>query len=239
MRGRRPVLGGLLLAVGLAIAPILGLAPAARAQDPVDLGTTHLVDQAHVLTTGDRATVDSALSKLRTDHGIELFVVYVDRFTNPEDATDWANETAARNNLGESGYLLAVATDSRAYYLSGDDNGPVSAGQLDQIGRDDIEPRLNAGDWAGAAVAAANGLGDAVSGGGGGSGFIWFIVAGVVVVGLILVLLLLRSRRRRALVAAAGSRPEVPEGAIPGPAVVADSSEAPERRPKRKEEEHG
>ena len=238
MRGRRPVLGGLLLAVGLAIAPILGFAPAAQAQDPLDLGATHLVDQAHVLTTGDRATLDSALSKLRTDHRIELFVVYVDRFTNPEDATDWANETAARNNLGESDYLLAVATVSRAYYLSGDDNGPVSAGQLDQIGRNDIEPRLNAGDWAGAAVAAANGLGDAVSGGGGGSGFIWFIVAGVVVVGLILVLLV-RSRRRRAVVAAAGSRPEVPEGAVPAPAVVADSSEAPERRPKRKEEEHG
>ena len=248
MRGRRPVLGGVLLAVGVAIAPILGLATAAQAQDPVDLGGSHVVDRAQVLTSGAKTTAESATAKLYSDHKVGLFVVYVDRFTNPEDATDWANETAARNDLGPSDYLLAVATDGKAYYLSGDDNGPVSADQLDQIERNSIEPRLRTGDWSGAAAAAANGLGDAASGGGGGSGFFWFFVIGVVVVGLV-VILLVRARGRRAVapagalqlhsaVEAADSREDVSAGAQHASAAEADDSEAPERRPKRKEEKH-
>lgn len=201
----RRVLTGLLLAAGLVAAPLVAAAPA-RAQDPVELGASHVDDVVGVLSPSEEKEVAAAAATLADDHQIDLFVVYVDRFTNPTDAADWANETAAQNNLGPNDYLLAVATDGRAYYLSGDDEGPVSASRLDSIEQDDIEPKLRAGDWAGAGVAAAQGLGDAV--GGGGSGFFWFFLIAVVVVGLV-IFLVVRSRRRKAA-------PGAPPAAAPG-----------------------
>jgi len=197
---RRRVLGGFLLTIGL----IFGTASMASAADPVDLGSGHVLDQAGVVTS-QVSTIEAATDKLYTDHKIDLFVVYVDRFTNPTDAADWANETAARNNLGPSDYLLAVATDGRAYYLSGDDAGPVSADQLTQIEQNDIEPKLRAGDWAGAATAAATGLGDAV-GGGGGASFFWIFIVAVIVIGVI-IFFVVRSRSRKKVAAGGPQTP--------------------------------
>jgi hypothetical protein len=196
--GVKAVLGGVLLAIGLIVGPATG----ALAQDPVDLGGGHVVDQAGVVG-GDKQTIEDAAAKLYKDHKIDLYVVYVDRFTNPADAADWANETASLNNLGPTDYLLAVATEGRAYYLSGDPSGPVSDDRLAQIETNDIEPQLKAGEWSGAAVAAANGLSDAVGGGGGASGFFWFFLIAIVVVGLI-VFFVVRSRSKKKV--AAGSQ---------------------------------
>lgn len=210
MRLRR-LLTGALLALGLIAGPTLLTASAASAQDPVDLGPNHVVDQAQVLSGSDESTITAAAKKLYDDHRIDLYVVYVDRFTDPTEAADWANETAARNGLGQRDYLLAVSTEGRTYYLSGDDNGPVSADQLDSIERNDIEPKLHDGDWAGAAVAAANGLGDAVGGGGGGAVFFWVFLIGVLIVGLV-VFLLVRSRGSRKKKAAAG--PTTPQSEL-------------------------
>jgi len=207
---RRRVRGGFLLAIGLVFGSALGTASMASAVDPVDLGSGHVVDQAGVVTS-QVSTIEAATDKLYTDHKIDLFVVYVDRFTNPTDAADWANETAAQNNLGPSDYLLAVATDGRAYYLSGDDAGPVSADQLTQIEQNDIEPKLRAGDWSGAAVAAATGLGDAVGGGGGGAGFFWVFIIAVVVIGVI-IFFVVRSRSRKRV--AAGGQPQTPQSEL-------------------------
>ncbi|WP_348787102.1 TPM domain-containing protein [Leifsonia sp. NPDC080035] len=193
--GVRRFVAGFLMTAGLLTGVVLGAAPAAMAADPVDLGSGHVLDQAGVLSPGDTEKIDDAAASLYSGHKIDLYVVYVDRFTNPADAADWANETAARNNLGPTDYLLAVATDGRAYYLSGDDSGPVSEDQLSQIERDDIEPKLHAGDWAGAAVAAADGLGNAVGGGGGGGVFFWVFLAGVIVIGIV-VFVLVRGRGR-------------------------------------------
>lgn len=213
MRLRRLLTGGL-MALGLAAATLLGIAAPAAAQDPVDLGSGHVVDQAGVLSSADEARIADAAKKLYDDHRIDLYVVYVDTFTDPTDAADWANDTAARNGLGQRDYLLAVSTQGRTYYLSGDDDGPVSADQLDSIEQNDIEPKLHAGDWAGAGVAAATGLGDAVGGGGGGGGgavFFWVFLAGVIVVGLA-VFLLVRTRSSRRKQAAAG--PATPQSEL-------------------------
>ncbi|WP_285113639.1 TPM domain-containing protein [Leifsonia sp. fls2-241-R2A-40a] len=209
MRLRR-LLTGALLALGLVAAPMAVAAPPAFAQDPVDLGPTHVVDQSQVLSGSDEAQITAAAKKLYDDHRIDLYVVYVDTFTNPTEAADWANETAARNGLGQRDYLLAVATQSRTYYLSGDDDGPVSAGQLDSIEQNDIEPKLHDNDWTGAAVAAANGLSDAAGGGGGGA-FFWVFLIGVVIVGVV-VFLLVRSRGRRKKQAATG--PATPQSEL-------------------------
>jgi len=210
MRVRRLLTRGL-LAVGLVIGALLGVAAPAAATDPVDLGPDHVVDQAGVLSGADKARITAAAKKLYDEHRIDLYVVYVDRFTDPVDAVDWANDTAARNGLGQRDYLLAVATDGRTYYLSGDDDGPVTADQLDRIEQNDIEPKLHAGDWAGAGVAAATGLSDAVGGGGAGAAFFWVFLVGVIVVGVV-VFVLVRSRRSRKKQAAAG--PATPQSEL-------------------------
>jgi hypothetical protein len=201
----RGFLGGVFLTIVLiAAAPM-----AASAQDPIELGGGHVVDQAGVVS-GDEKVIEDAAAALYRDHKIDLYVVYVDRFTNPSQAADWANQTAENNNLGPTDYLLAVATDGRAFYLSGDSSGPVSDDQLAQIENQDVEPQLKAGDWSGAAVAAANGLGDAVGGGGGGSGFFWFFLIAIVVVGAI-IFFVVRGRSKKK---AASTGPVTPQSEL-------------------------
>ncbi|WP_263298905.1 TPM domain-containing protein [Leifsonia poae] len=204
MRGAR-ILGGVLLAIGL----VAGTATVASAQSPVDLGSGHVVDQAGVVGTDGMKSIEKASKQLSRDHNIDLYVVYVDRFTNPTDAADWANQTAANNNLGPTQYLLAVATDGRAFYLSGDSEGPVSDTKLGQIETNDIAPKLKAGDWTGAALAAATGLGDA-TGGGGSGGLIWFIVIALVVIAAV-IFFLVRSRSKKK---AAAGRPTTPQSEL-------------------------
>ncbi|MFF1877767.1 TPM domain-containing protein [Leifsonia sp. NPDC058230] len=202
--GVKAVLGGVLLAIGV----VVGSATGAVAEDPVELGSAHVVDQAGVVG-GDEQKIEDAAAQLFQDHDVDLFVVYVDRFTNPASAADWANETAARNNLGPTDYLLAVATEGRAFYLSGDSSGPVSDDQLAQIETNDIEPKLKAGDWSGAAVAAADGLADATGGGGAGSGFFWFFLIAIVVVGLI-IFFVVRNRSKKKVAAGGQAGSQVP-----------------------------
>ena len=103
--------------------------------------------------------------------------------------------------------LFAVAVDDRAYHVSYDQDFPLNQQTTDTIAAKDVEPRLAADDWAGAAVGLADGL---RSGGGSGSGGL--VVAGVV--GLAVVgggaYLLVRRRRRR------------PAAPLPAPAPARD-----------------
>lgn len=108
--------------------------------------------------------MDDHLRTLSAESGVDLWVVYVDRFESPPDAEEWANDTANLNNLGPEQYLLAVATEGRSYYLSGDSAGPVSESDLLAIESELINPTISQEDWAGAATAAADGLRDAVAG---------------------------------------------------------------------------
>ncbi len=192
----RRVLTALLLALAVAVALLVLSAPAAIAQDPVDLGSGHVVDQAGVLSDADVDTIEAATAALKKNHQITLYVVFVDHFTDPGDAEDWANETAARNDLGPTDYLLAVETDGGAYYLSGDDSGPVSDQELTTIEQDQVAPRLRTQDWTPAALAAASGLGDAV-GGGPGPWFVWLVVVGLVAIAAVAFLLIRRQRSAR------------------------------------------
>jgi hypothetical protein len=197
----------------LSVALLTGLlattgALAASADEPVELGSTHVVDSAGVLG-GDTADIEAAAAELYDTEGIDLYVVYVDEFSNPTDAAEWANTTAENNNLGPTDYLLAVAVEGRSYYLSGDSAGPVSEDQLASIENERIEPQLRDDNWSAAAVAAAEGLGDAVGGGGGGFGvgpllvgLVVLVVIGLIVFGIV------RSRRKSpsTLPAGAGAR---------------------------------
>ena len=95
-----------------------GGALAASATDPVTLGASHVLDEADVLSASDEAAAEARLQQLSDETTVDLWVVYVDEFTNPADAEAWADQTATDNGLGANQYLLAVAVDSRQYFLS-------------------------------------------------------------------------------------------------------------------------
>ncbi|MDR7112771.1 putative membrane protein YgcG/predicted nucleic acid-binding Zn-ribbon protein [Microbacterium trichothecenolyticum] len=190
---------------------------AALATPPVTLGSSaeYVLDESGVLSSAQRSEAQSRLEQLKSDTGLDLWVVYVDEFTDPASAADWANQTADDNNLGVSQYLLAVATQGRAYYLSGDPGGPVSDEQLATIEQQQIQPALAQDDWLGAVDAAADGLTDAVGGSGaaatgsGGAGWLtWLLVIVVVGIGIVLLVMFLRRRKKGAVTAGPAGPPQ-------------------------------
>lgn len=195
-------LGSVAVAAGLAIG-----APAALATAPVSLGSGYVLDDADVISSAEEAQAQERLEQLKADTGLDLWVVYVDEFTDPSNSEEWATQTAIDNGLGPSQYLLAVSTEGRQFYLSGDSEGPVSQDRLAAIEQDQIQPALAQDDWAGAVDAAADGLTDA-SAGGGSSWFTWFLVVAVIVIGIVLVVIFVR-RRRRGQVAGGPAGPPV------------------------------
>ncbi|PZU47839.1 MAG: hypothetical protein DI566_04540 [Microbacterium sp.] len=215
-----------LLAATAVAAIVLGIfsgGAAAFATSPVTLGGSRVLDVSDVLSDAEESSIGDHLARVSATSGVDLWVVYVPEFTDPSDPEDWANTTATDNGLGVEQYVLAISTDGRQYYLSGDSAGPVSPAQLGAIEQDRIKPALASGDWAGAATAAADGLADAVSGGSGGSsgsgggvsvGTIVMLLL-FLVVAVLFVWMLVRSRRRRALATASGSGgPASPQDAL-------------------------
>lgn len=180
------------------IALVFGAPLAASAAEPVSFGASPIVDTVGAL--GNRtAEVEQAIDTLYEKERIQLFVAYVDTFTNPDDAVAWTEDTANANGMGSNDYLLGVAIDGRTYYLSAAPDAPLSDEQLAEIDANYIEPALRDGDWAGAAIGAATGLERAAGGGSldgstssGGSGFVWFILIAIVVVGVVLFVVLRR-----------------------------------------------
>ncbi|HWS58617.1 MAG TPA: TPM domain-containing protein [Actinotalea sp.] len=185
------------LAVGVGLGLLLGAGPA-TAEDPMRLATD-VTDTADVL--GDRTgEVHDALDTLAEDTQYQLFVVYVDTFGGAS-AADWATDTAIASDLGRDDLLLAVAVEDRAYFVSVDDAIALTDAQLDAVATERIEPALSDDDWAGAAIAAADGYRDAAlggtgsAGGPGGNGLVTLLLVGLAVLAVIL---LVRTLRRRA-----------------------------------------
>ncbi|WP_170028566.1 TPM domain-containing protein [Diaminobutyricimonas aerilata] len=143
------------LAVAALAAVLIAAPTAAQAAAPIDLGGEYVVDQVGALEDRGPEVLD-ALDRLYDQSGLQLFVVYVDRFDGAEDG--WADATAERNGLGRNDVLLAVATDDRNYELSTDLDIPLTEAQLDDVEAIALEPSLRENDWAGAAVATADGL---------------------------------------------------------------------------------
>ena len=140
---------------------VLAIPTSAAAEAPVDLDGAYILDTVGAID-GDEARVLAALDDLYESARIQLFVVYVDNFTS---STNWANDTAVLNGLGGNDVLLAVAIEERNYEISIDPDFPLSDAQVAAIESNDIEPRLRDDDWAGAAIAAAQGFQAAAAGG--------------------------------------------------------------------------
>ena len=208
-----PVLLG--TAASAATAPVPeALATHVRGESPPDI-TDEITDRVGALG-GRTDDVRDALERLAEDTAYQLFVVYVSSFDDWE-AADWADAAAIDSGLGRDDILLAVAVDDRAYWVSVDDGIPLTDAQLDDV-LDDVEDELRASDWAGAAIAAADGYRAAATGGSGsssgGGGFPWLPV-GLTAAGGIGLVALLRRRRSSAPVRGADGRPLTGPAALP------------------------
>ena len=174
---------------------------AAMATDPVRLGSAYVLDEAGALGAGELAAAETELSELASSTEADLYVVFVDEFTNPSNSEQWANTVAQQNGLGPSQYLLAVSTEGRQYYLSADSEGPLSEEQV-VAAEAAAQPHLRDEDYVGAITATADSIRSSLGGGGGAggtggfpSGILWVVViAGVV---LLVIWLVLRARRKK------------------------------------------
>ncbi|MEU3819510.1 TPM domain-containing protein [Streptomyces sp. NPDC030392] len=218
------LLTGLLAAVCWLAGPA---APDGRAEEPGPLDRRgQITDRVDAL--GVRAPeVARALDRLYDEHRLQLFVVYVRDFSG-RSPREWADATADRNGLGTDDVLLAVATRERRYAYTADAAGRLTQARLDEVARTAVEPALRAGDWAGAAIGAADGYAAALSGravpvpaltpgvpdpGGGGSPAVDLLVPVVLVAGALAVAgYAYTSRRRRARTRT------TPHGGVPVPA---------------------
>ncbi len=150
-----------LTAVFMALAALLLLPAAAAAEAPFRMAS-QIEDRAGVL--GDRqGEVVAALQTLQDTERVQLWVAYVDSFSGLS-AQEWADQTATTSDLGLRDVLLAVAAGDRAYAYSVDQDFPLTQAELDNVMTVAVEPALSANDWAGAALGAAAGMGQALRG---------------------------------------------------------------------------
>jgi uncharacterized membrane protein YgcG len=193
---RRVVTAGVTGMLAVAAAVGLGVSPAS-ATAPVDLDGAYVLDEAGVLSNSEVSQVTESLDQLSADAGIDLFVVYVDSFDSPADSAAWGLATAERNQLGTDDVLLSISVDDRVYDLSVSSSSTITAGQQDALQADVLEPELRVSDWAGAAVALADGIRDDAAGPDL-SWMLWALVALVVLAAAgAVVFAVVRSRARR------------------------------------------
>ncbi|GAA3338328.1 hypothetical protein GCM10020358_18030 [Amorphoplanes nipponensis] len=177
----------------IAVLALLLVPAPARADAPMRL-PTQVTDEAGAL--GVRAAaVDTALARLRSETGIQLFVVFVDSFDGTP-AQQWTDETARLSDLGDRDALLAVATGDRSYAYSFAQDSRLSDAELAAVADDDIEPALARGDWSGAVIAATDGYAEAATGSSSSGSLAWVLIILAVVIAGALVWVLLRRRRR-------------------------------------------
>lgn len=150
--------------IALAAMLVTGLGASAQAQDPITFPPgDFVVDASKVLTPTDQSALEERLHALQSTAGKALFVVYVDEFTNPSDPQKWLKAAADRIGLGTTDSMLVIGTKSRKAHLESHSRG--SLGRYDeQIFGSYIRPALAKGDWAGAGLAAAEGVEAAATG---------------------------------------------------------------------------
>jgi len=178
------------LAAVLAVLTLLLLPGTSLAEPPFRLPAP-ITDVSGVLGN-DKAEVQNAIDKLYSQEKVQMWVVYVPTFSGVNHDA-WAAQTFEQSDLGNTDVLLAVATDDRDYAYRVGSSFPLSDSQLTSIATNDIVPQLRDSNWAGAAVAAADGYRSAL---GGSSKAWWWVAGGIVVVGGGGYLLYRRSRRR-------------------------------------------
>jgi len=136
----------------------------AYAQDPITIPPgKFLVDKSDVLTPSEEKTLESSMKELTKKTGQSLYVVYVDEFSNPNDAQKWLAATADLKKLGSTDSMLVIATEQRSAQLESHSGGDI-ASYDSQIFAKYTKPALSDTDWLGAGIATVQGVKDAAEG---------------------------------------------------------------------------
>jgi hypothetical protein len=182
----------------LAVLAALLAGGAASAQDLPRLATV-VTDEVGVVS-GQEERIEAALADVRDDANVQLFVLYTDT-TDGVPVTAYVEQVAEASSLGGNDALLAVAVEDRAYAMwVSEQLSAVTQAEIDALLVTDVEPALADGDYADAAIVAAQQLGQASAGdiagvdqqpagapGGGGMGLVplLLLIGGVALVGTV------------------------------------------------------
>jgi len=175
------------------------LSPSAALAEPPFRVQEQVTDRAGALSGSEQREVSAAVDKLFNDRRIKLWVVYVKSFDDL-GWLEWSQQTEKLSDFGTDDALLAIATDDRSFAFTADPTQTGGSSSLvDDIRRNQITPALRDDDWAGAAVAAANGLNappetgvPAIS-----ARTMWIVVAAIALLALLLWWWMKSQRRRR------------------------------------------
>jgi uncharacterized membrane protein YgcG len=183
---------GSALALAAALLLVSGILRPATAEPPPAF--TGGITDSQGLLDDCRTDVTAAQTRLFNDTDTQLYVVFVNT-TDGQEIGDYLNAVSDRNadQISPRDALLVVATgDRQALIGSGNElSDEISATELDAVFNQNVRPALAEDDWCGAAIGAANGLREAISGnvqpeGTGGGGIpTWLIIAGLVIVAVI------------------------------------------------------
>jgi serine/threonine-protein kinase len=116
--------------------------------------TRYITDPSGKLTAASHTAVEGALSKLSTRHNVHLWVAYVDDFSGLTPIR-WAENTMRANGFTDTDGLLAIDTTSHTFSFRAPKTMRVNT---ELIRKERIAPAVHRGEWARAAVAAADGL---------------------------------------------------------------------------------
>ena len=200
--------------VGAAVAALAWIAPAAAiATPPPAFAGQYVLDGTSDSVIGsDVAALEDDVREFAAEHGVQLFVVYVDTFSAPADPVEWGAATAQKNFLGDDGILLSVAVEDRLYDL----NAPEALMTDTQYGKlvsDYVLPALKSSDWKGLVGATLMGIDQTVlNPSTNGTGIAVAVVGGIVVVGGVAAgVAISRKRKKDREEAAADSEPTIEE----------------------------
>jgi uncharacterized membrane protein YgcG len=151
----------LVLVLGLAAIIASPTALPAVAQDVPRLAE-EVTDEVGALD-GEGTRVRAALQEVRERDGVHLFAYFTDT-TGELTVTNFADAVAAESSLGGNNALLVVALTDRSYALwVSDALTGVSDADIQRILLNEVEPRLADGEFADAAIVAAEALGAAAA----------------------------------------------------------------------------
>ncbi|WP_055476343.1 TPM domain-containing protein [Gordonia sp. HS-NH1] len=182
--------------VGLLGVLVALASPGAASAEPPTRLPNYVVDSADAISPAQRTELEAAIDSLYGDHAVQMWIVYVRDFGGLT-SEQWADQTAVASELGDHDALLAVATEDRAYrFFAPDSAGGLDQSTLEEVANDDVVPQLREENWAGAGLAAVNGLSGALDPSN--TGIIAAgVVGGVVVLGGSGAYLYSRRRRQR------------------------------------------
>ncbi|SDF63057.1 TLP18.3, Psb32 and MOLO-1 founding protein of phosphatase [Blastococcus aurantiacus] len=170
----------LFVVLGASALLALGAAPA-LADEPFRLGE-QIDDRADALTAGEQNDLAEAIGELRTEDGIQLFVVLVDSF-EPGTADEWTQDTYSLSGLGGNDALLAVAEEEREYGFFVPDGADVTRDEMNTLAGQVVEPEFADGNWGAGAVAFADAMRTGEAPGGSGGGGALLVLGAIAVVG--------------------------------------------------------